>query len=123
MSAPPGARRWNCISWTTSSARPGEAGLLEQRLLGAGIERRDLGDGVDQHFVVEPPDRVPVDRQAERVAEAPRFLLDRAAQDQGQRLGLVVVERGEVDVALAIGGAGRRPRRSGGSGASPAGRC
>ena len=102
MSAPPGRQALELHQLDDQFGAAGEAGFLEQRLLGAGVERRDLGDGVDQHFVVEPPDRVPVDRQPERIAEAARLALDRAAQDQRQRVGLAVVERGEVDVGLAI---------------------
>ena len=101
----------------------GERRLLEQRLLGADVERRDLGDGVDQHLVVEPADRGPVDRQPERVAEPPRLALDLGALAQRQRRRLAVVERGDVDVGVAVGRVERRPRRSAGSGSSPAGRC
>ena len=79
---------------------------FEQRLLGADIERRDLGDRVDQHFIVEPGDRGPVDRKAERVAEPARFALHLRALDQRQRLGLLVVERGDVDLGAAVGGIG-----------------
>ena len=86
ISTPPvTAARWNCISWTSRSARPSSVGLLEQRLLGADVERRDLGDGVDQHLVVEPADRVPVDRKAQRVAEPPRLALDLGALGERQR--------------------------------------
>ena len=60
----------------------GQGRLLEQRLLGADIERRDLGDGIDQHLVVELADRVPVDRQPKRIAEPPRLALDLGALDQ-----------------------------------------
>ena len=54
----------------------GQGRLLEQRLLGADVERRHLGDGVDQHLVVEPAHRLPVDGQAQSVAEPPRLALD-----------------------------------------------
>ena len=80
ISTPPvTATRWNCISWTSRSARPSSVGFLEQRLLGADVERRDLGDGIDQHLVVEPADRVPVDREPERIAEPARLALDLGA--------------------------------------------
>src|SRR3546814_7373097 len=43
-----------------------EIGRFEQRLLGGDVERRDLRAAGDQRFVVEPPDRVPIDRLALR---------------------------------------------------------
>jgi len=50
--------------------------FLKQRLLGAHIERRDLGDGVDEHLVVELAHGLPIHRQAKRIAEPPRLPLD-----------------------------------------------
>ncbi len=50
------------------------------------IERRDLCDAVDQALVVEPPDRLPVDRIALRLGEAPRFELQRRPAAERQRL-------------------------------------
>ena len=83
ISTPPvTAMRWNCISWTSRSARPVERRLLEQRLLGADVERRDLGDGVDQHFVVEPGDRGPIDREPERITEPAGLALDLGPLDR-----------------------------------------
>ena len=79
--------------------------LLEQSLLGADVERRHLGDGVDQHFVVEPSNRLPVDRQAERIAEAPRLALDLGPLDATQRRRLGVVEGGQIDIGLPVQGA------------------
>ena len=43
------------MNWTSRSARIGEVVGFEQRLLRADVERRDLGDAVDQHLVVEAP--------------------------------------------------------------------
>src|SRR4029079_8885545 len=63
---------------------PGPGRLLQQGLLGADVEWRDLGDGVDQHLVIQLPYRIPVDRQAQRIAESPRFALDFRPLDQCQ---------------------------------------
>ena len=78
-------------------------GCFEQGLLGADVERRDLGDRIDQHFVVEPADRGPVDRQAQSVAEALRVALDLGPLEQRQRRRVAVVERLDVDLGAAIG--------------------
>ena len=80
---------------------PGERGFLEQRLLGPDIERRDLRDSVDQHLVIQPPHCIPIDRQPQRIAEAPRLALDVGPHHRGERIGIPVVER-ELDVGLAI---------------------
>ena len=102
----------------------GQRRLLEQRLLGADVERRDLGDGVDQHLVVEPADRRPVDRQPQRVAEPARLALDLGALASATSGGgSLVVERGRRRHRPAIGGVEVALRRSAGSGSSRAGRC
>ena len=55
---------------------------LQQRLLGRRVERRDLGDAVDQRGIVQPRHRHPVDRIAQRIGKAARFLLQRGALDR-----------------------------------------
>jgi hypothetical protein len=79
ISTPPDRRALELHQLDQQVGAAVERRLLEQRLLGADVERRDLGDGIDQHFVVEPADRFPVDRQPERIAEPPRFALDLGA--------------------------------------------
>ena len=69
------------MSWTPARARSTGVGL-QQRLLGGDIERRDLGDAVDQCLVVELCDRVPVDRIAEASANGSRFAFQRGALDR-----------------------------------------
>ena len=83
-----------------SSARAADVGRFQQRLFGGGVERRDLGDAVDQALVVEPADRIPVDRIALRVGEAPRFGLQPARCAERQRLGLVA-RRQQLGLDLA----------------------
>ena len=76
--------------------------LLQKRLFGADVERRDLGDGIDQHLVVEPRDRRPIDGKAKRVAELARFLFNLCPLGDRQRVRLLIVERGNVDVGRAV---------------------
>ena len=124
ISTPPvTAARWNCISWTSRSALPVSVGCFEQRLLGADIERRDLGDGIDQHLVVEPADRVPIDRKpiASPSRRASRSTSARSAIDSGG--GSLVIECLDVDFRAAIGGVDFELARSAGSGSIPAARC
>ena len=83
----------------------GEARLFEQSLLGADIERRDLGDGIDQHLIVQSADRFPIDRKTQGVAKASRLALDICPLGDAQRRRLFIVEGGKVYVGLAIGGA------------------
>ena len=59
----------------------GQERFFQQGLLRTGIERCNLGNGVDEHFVVEPPDRAPVDRQPQRIPELASLAFDRAAHD------------------------------------------
>ena len=54
----------------------GDVGRLDQRLLRRSLERRDLRHAVDQALVVDPADRVPIDRIAARIGEAARFALE-----------------------------------------------
>ena len=75
------------MNWTSRSARVGEVARLEQGLLRADVERRDLGDAVDQHLVVEPRDRIPVDRIAERIGIAARLALELGALGDAERPG------------------------------------
>ena len=78
---------------------------------------------IDQHFVVEPADRIPVDRQAHRVAEPPRFALDLGALGERQRRRLAVVESLDVDVGAAVGRVDLSFAEAGGNGSCPAARC
>jgi hypothetical protein len=80
--------RWNCMNWTSRSQRSAMSAAFEQGLLRADVERRDLGDAVDQHLVVEPGHRFPIDRIAERIGVTPRFALELGALDARERLGL-----------------------------------
>jgi hypothetical protein len=97
--------RWNCMNWTSRSARPAMSAASSSACFEPGIERGDLGDAVDQHLVVEPADRFPVDRIAERVGISFGLALQLGALDAGERIGVeVVVEPGLVRVDLAIGG-------------------
>src|SRR5436309_470386 len=72
--------------------------------VGAHFEWCYLGDRVAQHFIIEPSDRAPVDREAPRVAELPRFAFDLGALDHLERLRLLVVERLDVHLGAAVGG-------------------
>ena len=51
------------------------------------------------------PTALPVDRKPERIAEPPRLPLDIGALDEAQRRRLLIVEGGQVDIGLAVGGA------------------
>ena len=91
------------MNWTSRSARSARSARFEQRLLRADVERRDLGDAVDQHLVVEPRDRVPFDHIAERVGIAPRLALDLGALGDGRATGvLILVEAAAVGIDLAV---------------------
>ena len=122
-SAPPVASTLELHQLDDQVGASSERRFLEQRLFRAGVEWRDLGDGVDQHFVVERPDRVPVDRQAQRIAEAARLALDFRPLEKRQRLWLLIVERLDVDLGVAIGRVRGRVLRPAGSGSIRAGRC
>ena len=78
---------------------------LDQRLLGADVERRDLGDAVDQHLVVEPADRFPVDGIAQSIGITPRLALELGPLDAGERVRIgIIVEAAGIGIDLAIGG-------------------
>src|SRR3546814_3540436 len=82
----------------------GQIVRLQQRLLGADVERGDLGDAVDQHLVVQPTYRLPVDDITQSVGIAFRFAFQLRPLDAGQRIGLDVIrESAEIGIDLAIG--------------------
>ena len=81
----------------------GQVGGLEQRLLGSDIERRDLGDSVDQRLVVEARDRLPIDRIALRLCEAPRLPLQRRPVGDAERAAILVGLDLGFDLAPMVG--------------------
>ena len=91
------------MNWTSRSARTVRSARFEQGLLRADVERRDLGDAVDQHLVVEPRHRFPFDHIAERVGIAPRLALDLGALCDAEHLVRLFLEAAAVGIDLAVG--------------------
>ena len=80
----------------------GQSPLFEQRLLSPDIERGHLCNGIDQHLVIELADRSPVDRKPEGIAEPARLPFDIGPLDEVQRLRLIIVISGQVDIRLPV---------------------
>ena len=82
---------------------PGERRLLEQGLV-APMSNGATGHPDHQHLDVEPPDRGPVDRSGQSVAEALRVALDLGPLEQRQGRRVAVIERFDIDLGAAISG-------------------
>ena len=72
----------------------GQGRFLQQRLLGANVERRDLRNGIDQHLIVQLPNRTPVDSQSQRIAEPLSLAFDFGPLGKAERIGLRIVISG-----------------------------
>src|SRR3546814_17037255 len=80
-----------------------ERRCFEQRLLGCGVEGRDLRDAVDQRLVVELRDRIPIDDIALPRRESLCFAFEARALDTCQH-GFLLCLALAFGLDLATGG-------------------
>ena len=78
-----------------------EVGSFEKRLFAGRVERCDLGNTVDQCFVVEPLDRIPVHRITLHVRKTPSLEFETGPFDAGQDLVLGIVDYFRLDLTEA----------------------